>query len=227
MQQQHNCAKVRIAPFTRSIALAVVMGCLSSAAQQLPIMTMLSPKLLEFLHDHRGADRAFTNIVSESIQGRSVAIYYYYGNDKATPKASHYFTDESSVVISVRENQTPLDEFESICFELMNSENDKKFDDISQEARLGRISRHEYAVMILQEEFKVLPRIRTLLESLELTKTEKAQSEDYRKAVSCPTNFEAFVRYINKMNSTNRDVINEYEEQYDRLRQHKSSQEGE
>jgi hypothetical protein len=93
------------------------------------------------------------------------------------------------------------------------------FSSISQRAATGVMSRQDFPIAILREEFKVYPKMRNLLKNLKIAKIEVSKSEEYKKIMDCPINFDDFISYMNSMNSTNRDVIQMYQMQYDALRQ--------
>src|ERR1035437_10771122 len=86
------------------ILLAVLVSA-SSQAQNSNIFSMVSPKLKQFLTAHPKASSTMSNVLSEEFSNRTVQLNYFYSNDESAAKAYHYFPDESSVCIVIREHQ--------------------------------------------------------------------------------------------------------------------------
>jgi hypothetical protein len=122
------------------------------------------------------------------------------------------------VLICVRENQQPWDEFVCIVFELLNTRSRPQFEELLARAKTGTISRNEFPREIIRVEFErtVLP-LRDLLVKMKLTRKEKAKSYFYPKSLGCPDDFEAFLSY-QKKTAPQRDLTRQYQEEYDQLR---------
>jgi hypothetical protein len=201
------------------ILLLTLLLCVSSWAQQTNILNSnysVSPKLRQFITDHSAASKLLTDTLSESFSNRTVQLYYFYSDDESIPRAFHYYPDESVVGIVIRENQQPSDEFISLLFEVLNSENEKRFQEITQKAESGALSKANYATEILKTEFEVVKRTRELIRGLNLNKKEISESYLYNRYIECPNKFEDFLSYKKKV-SPQRDQIKEYEMQYDSL----------
>lgn len=183
-------------------------------------MTMLSPKLRVFLTDHGRASQIFTNLISKAFTGRSVKIYYFYSDDYSIATCYHYYPDESNVVICVRENQKPVDEFISLVFEVINSESETNFQNLREKVIDGSITRTNFAIEVLKVEFRAIMETSGLLGEIGFTKTEIADSRYYKSYANSPTNFVDFIYYTEKMSMPERDPIKEYEQQYDLMRKH-------
>src|SRR5271167_2793647 len=105
-----------------SAILLAILSCISSQAQGTNIYSMMSPQLREFLATHPGASKSLSDTFSEAFSNRVVQLYYFYTDDESGPQALHYYLNESSVVIGIRENQEPGDQCYCLIFEILNSE---------------------------------------------------------------------------------------------------------
>ena len=199
------------------ILFLLLLLCLSSWAQQNNFLGGASPKLRQFLTDHPAATKLLTNTLSEAFSNRTVHLYYFYSDDESIARAFHYYQYESSVVIAIRENQQPSDEFICLVFEMLNSEGETRFQEISEKAASGTISRTNFPIEILKVEFEAVKRIHDLLGNLKLNEKEVDESYYYNRFTQCPNKFEDFLSYTKKV-SPHRDPIKEYEAKYDLLR---------
>jgi hypothetical protein len=197
------------------------MCCSSSLAGATNIVgTTLSPKLSSFLAANPTAFKAMTNALSDAFSNRSFRVFYFYSDDEAEPRAFHFYPNQPSladVVISVRENQKPLDEFISFYHETINSKSEERFAKVCQNAQFGTISRTEFARAILKIEQDAVKRTRDAIKVLELSEREKSESHYYRKFADAPDDFEESLAYGRKV-SPKRDAVKEYELQYDAIR---------
>ena len=66
---------------------------------------------------------------------------------------------ESVVLITIRENQQPADEFICLIFEALNSEGEKHFQEIIKRAEPGILSRTNFASEILKVEFEAVKKL--------------------------------------------------------------------
>ena len=193
--------------------------CVSSLAQS-NIVGTLSPKLKKIMLDHPEAAKILTNAISNSFSNKTVRLFYFYSDDGSEAKAFHYYPNTiglPEVVLCVRENQSPLDEFITILFETLNSNGESSFAKLSQDAYYGTITREQFAMGILQYEFEATKNTRAALLTLEFGKKEINESYYYRKFAECPTNFDGFLSYSKKI-SPQREAFKEYELKYDSLR---------
>jgi hypothetical protein len=177
-----------------------------------------SPGLRAFLTNNPEDFRVLTNILSEAFTNRSVRFYYFYTQDESAPRAEHFYPDVWEVFINIEADQQPADELLSIIFESLNSEGEKHFDELADEARSGTISKTNYALEVVRQEFVAVKRTRDLLGKLTLTKHEIAASHFYKRFSETPERFEDFLDYLKKVNRSRRDLIDQYEEKYDFLR---------
>lgn len=176
--------------------------------------SMLSFKLRRFLSDNPNASRALSNAVTTAFAHRSIRLYYFYSDDERLRRAFHSFPDESSVSICVRENQSSVDEFLCLLFEVINSTSEKQFEEIYRAAEAGTVTKQDFAKGIAQAEFKTTKQVRELLKTIGI------HSEDsyYCKAfLHCPDTFDDFLLYSKKV-SRGIDPLGEYESQYDAIR---------
>jgi len=167
---------------------------MSSQAQGTNLYGMMSPKLKQFLAAHPGASCVLSNLLSEAFTNRTVTLYYFYTDDDSIPGGTQYYPGTPSVVIGIRENQRPTDEYICLVFEVINSERETRFNELTDEARAGKISRSEYATEMLRHEFQTAKRIQELLPKLGLTETEIAESGYYKQSIECPKTFEEFLK---------------------------------
>lgn len=192
--------------------------CFSSWAQQTNILSSASPKLRQFLIDHPTASKLLTNTLSEAFSDRTVQLYYFYSDDESVARAVHYYPHESAVVIAIRENQEPSDEFFCLIFEMLNSEGEKRFQRIFKKAASGTMSRTDFANEMLKVEFEAVKRMRDLVGNLKFNDKEIAKSHYYKRFIECPNKFEDFLAYTEKLSSPHQSPAKEYEAQYDLLR---------
>jgi hypothetical protein len=190
----------------------------ASLAQETDLLSSVSPKLQKFLSKSTPALQILTNAFREAFATKAVRLYYFYSNDESLAKAIHYYPGESKVVIAIRENQEPLDEFVCLLFETLNSEGEERFDDLCNKARTGNLSKPHFAEEILSTEFAAFTRTRDLLRKLRYTRREIAKSPNYRLLVGSPSRFEEFLPYLKRL-APKRDPLTEYELQYDTLLQ--------
>lgn len=194
-----------------SLVLLLVLSCLSLRAQGTNIYSKLSPKLKQFLAAHPGASISLSNALSEAFSNRSVQLYYFYTDNESVPRSSHYYLNESLVMIGIRENQQPSDQYLLLIYEILNSEGEKRFNELKEEARSGNISRADFALGIIRQEYEAAKKIKKLLPDFKLSKAEIAESSDYEGFMTCPETFEAFLK-----ESTS--AVSNYERAYDSLR---------
>ncbi|HEY3857183.1 MAG TPA: hypothetical protein VGO67_22585 [Verrucomicrobiae bacterium] len=191
-----------------------------SHSQPPPIERRESPKLKKFLSEHPLAEKTLTNTISKVFSNRTVDLFYFYDDDDNTkPPAYHYYPrgqGDAEVIICVRENQVPLDEYFCLLFETLNSRSEADFKKLTQEAREGKISRDDFAWGILRSEFTAALDTRTALMNLNLDKSDTIGSYHYNRVLNSPTNFNDFLLYIKK--DSKRDVFKEYQEKYDAIR---------
>lgn len=203
----------------KSIALILLTILLSTScsAEADGVLKMVSPKLKLFLADHSAASRQLVVAISESFTNRTVQLYYFYSDDETRPRALHYYPDESVVGIAIRENQEPCDEYICLFFEVLNSQGEKRFKDLAEQAKAGIVSKKDFVRGIMRQEFQAVMRVRGLLADLKLSAKEKITSYYFKKFADCPDDFEAYLAY--KPKGVTRDPIKEYEQSYDSLRQ--------
>jgi hypothetical protein len=194
-----------------------VLICVSSWAETPNILDMSSPKLRQFLVGHPVASITLSNIYVEAFSNRSVHIFYFYSDDESVPRAHHSYADEASVNIFIRENQQPSDECLSLIFEMINSEGEKRFLQLADMAKSGKITKQDFVKEVMRQEFKAVRKIQSLIGGFNLNNTETHESYFYNRIANCPGNFEDFLTYKKKV-SPNRDQVKEYGQWYDYLR---------
>jgi hypothetical protein len=217
-----NTSAVRKALATLSLC---ILSVTTSRSQLPPIERRESPKLRQFLSDHPLAAKTLTNTISKVFSNRTVDLFYFYDDDDHTkPPAYHYYPHKpgnAEVIICVRENQAPLDEYLCLLFESLNSRSEANFVKLTQEAREGKISRDAFAREILRSEFTASLDTRTAMMNLNLDKSDTIGSYYYKRVLNSPGKFDDFLLYIKK--DSKRDVFKEYQEKYDEIRK-KSAQ---
>ena len=183
--------------------------------QDTNIVNMASLQLRKFLVDHPGATTSLSNAVLEAFAGRTVQLVYFHTDDESIPRASHQFPTESSVVIFIRENQEPCDEYICLIYEVLNAEGDQRFAELAKQATAGTISRTNFVRGIMRQEFPAVKRLQGLLDSFKLSEPEKSASYFFSKIIRCPDDFESYVTY--RPPGVTRDQFKEYERLYDSL----------
>lgn len=199
----------------------LVLLCFCARAQDTNILSMVSPKLRQFLVDHPQASMTLSNVISEAFPTRTVQLYYFYTEDDSIGRAFHYYPAESVVGICIRENQKPCDECICLIFEILNSEGEKRFKQLSEQAKDGAVSKTNFVREIMRQEFQAVKKVQSLISDFKLGRKELSESHYYAIYIQCPQDFEAFLAYKVKV-SPKRDQIAEYERMYDSLQPRKS-----
>lgn len=200
--------------------LLVTSSCLLCRAGGTNIFSVMSPDLRQFLATHPGASESLSNTLSEAFAGRSIQLYYFYSDDQNVARAFHYYPDASSVGIVIQENQQPSDQSICLIFEMLNSEGEKQFQALSEQAQAGTISKTNFVIGILRQEFEAVQRMKALLPHFKLSKLEMAKSHYYMLYLDCPNTFDGFLSYSKHLWSSGKyvsDRIVYYEQQYDSL----------
>jgi hypothetical protein len=193
----------------------------TSHSQPLPIERRESLKLRQFLSEHPAAAKVLTNSIKKVFSNRTVDLFYFYSDDETEARAFHYYSSligMAKVIICVRENQLPFDEFSSLLFEILNSRNQARFVKLTADAKAGKVSRDEFARGILRSEFDAVQDTKASVIDLKLDKSTIAGSYFYTRLLNCPSKFDDFLSYSKKVSK--RDVFKEYQEKYDELRKH-------
>ena len=202
------------------IFLLVIPSFFSSRAQETNFLGSVSPKLRKLCLHNPPAWTMLTNTISAVFTNKSVSVHYYYSDDEAKPRAFHYYPRTigmSEVVVCVRENQQPWDEFITIVYELLNSRSESRFGALCDQARVGTISKAEFAKEMMRAEFEAVRAMHDLLGKLKLSENEASGSWYYGRFIGCPNDFEGFLSYRKKV-SPQIDPIKQYEAHYDALR---------
>jgi hypothetical protein len=180
------------------------------------IVDMLSPKLHAFLNDNVGAARVFNKALRKAFSDRKLKIYYAYSTNQT--RAYHYYVGDA-VVIVLRGDLVALDEYLGLVFEILNSENEDRFLALCHRAELGSISRLDFAHGMLRGEFEALKKEQSLVRTLKFSTKDTLESYFYKRTIDCPDKFEEFLGIIERQAATTgRDVIKDYERDYDSLR---------
>jgi len=196
--------------------------CISCWAQDNSAFINLSPKLKQFLANHPAASKSLSNALSEAFGNRKLVFYYFYSDDESVARAAHYYPNPTQVTIIVQENQLPCDECFCLLFEILNSEGEPRFQQLVEMAKMGTISRVDYAKEVLKQEFIAGKKTRDLILKFGLSQKEIAESYFYNRYLQSPDDFDAFLSYRLKV-SPNRDPIKDYERYYDLQKQYYDS----
>src|SRR5205807_5904570 len=105
-----------------------------------------------------------------------------------------------------------------LMYALLNSEGEKRFQELFQQARSSAISRNEFTQQIIKQEFVAVIKTRDLLAKLTFRKRDVAQSRFYQQFLQCPASFEGFVEYTKRLSPPGGDLFRQYEAKYDALR---------
>ena len=195
----------------------VVFSNLTFASDEL--LDRLSPKLVTFLKENPTASLKFSESLKTVFDGNSFGLYYFYTKDDNLARAFHYYPEEGSVVIAVRENQPAIDELICIIFEAFNSQNEAQFKQMADKARAGSVSKQEFVRAMTEIEFSAVRRMRDLLKTVELNATVTKNSYYVSRFLACPDEFAEYLKYRQKIRNPERDAMRERELLYDRLRE--------
>ena len=202
------------------LALAILVTCYSSLAQETNILNAVSPKLKKLLVANPAACAALSNSFAAASAKRSLCLLYFYSENNSAPRAFHYYPHSvgmAEIALCVRENQHPWDEFIGIMFELLNSRNEDRFEKLGDRARSGSVSRTEFVQGIMRLEFESMKATGDVLKKLKPPKKEISGSQYYNTFANYPGDFEGYLS-IAKANVQGRDPMQEYGAQYDALR---------
>jgi hypothetical protein len=202
------------------LAVVVLATCHPSLAQETNILNAVSPKLKKLLVANPAACAALTNSFAAACTKRSLCLLYFYSENNKAPRAFHYYPHSvgmAEIALCVRENQHPWDEFIGIIFELLNSRNEDRFEQLGDKARSGSVSRMEFVHGIIRLEFESMKATGDILKKLKPTKKEVSGSQYYNTFTNYPGDFEGYLS-IAKANAQGRDPMQEYGAQYDALR---------
>ena len=202
------------------ILLAVLLSS-SSQAQKSNILGSVSPKLRQFLTAHPEASLALSNAPSEAFHNRAVQLYYMYSDDESIARAFHYYPDETSVGIVIRENQQPCDECICLIYETLNSLGEKQFQELAERAKSGTVTKADFVKGIFQQEFPVEMKMQKIVGSFRITNKEKNESYFYNRLMQEPNGFEKAMAYKKKA-APKQELIKFYEREYDDLRDSES-----
>jgi hypothetical protein len=201
-------------------AIVVVLFCLfcvEAHSKGEGFLDMVSPKQRSFLRENPKALKTLSTVFAEAFATRNVQIYYFYSSDKTRPIASHYYPTDSAVGIIIKAEQDVLDEYLCILYECINSHGEPRFKRLFELAYKGEIGRREYALEILKVEFEALGKMKELLKGLNVSKSLKEKSFQYKCYVDCPAEFSDFLEYKKKLHD-GKEATESYEAQYDMLR---------
>ena len=207
-------------------AFVLFAMCCSSFAQETNILNAVSPKLKKLLITNPAACAALTNSFAAATAKGSLCLLYFYSENNKAPRAFHYYPHSvgmAEIVLCVRENQHPWDEFIAIMFELLNSKNEDRFEQLGDRARSGSLSRKEFVHGIMRLEFEAMKATGDVLRKLKPPKKEISGSQYYATFTNYPGNFEGYLA-ITKANAQGRNPMREYGAQYDALRKESNRQ---
>ena len=105
-----------------------------------------------------------------------------------------------------------------LIYEVLNSEHDVEFQELTRRAEARNISKVDFAHEVLRGEFKAALRTKLLISKVKFRKKETSQSYYYKHIAGCPDTFEEFLTSIEKESKNGRDPIKEYEANYDSLK---------
>jgi hypothetical protein len=186
------------------------------SAQQTELTNSVSPKLRQFLFTHPKVTTVLSNAISEAFSNRTVRIFYFYSNDKSVAPAGHYYPDESSVGIILRENQEPGDECLCLIFEIFNSMGEKRFRELGAEAASRSISREDFVKGMVTQEFEAVKKMKLLTKDIMLSGDEMKRCHYYKLFADSPDDFAHYLIYMRKT-SAPRNQEKDYGDLYDSL----------
>ena len=142
-------------------------------------LSQLSPKLRTFLLEHPAAKQKLEGESSNLLKRKQLKIYYFYTDDEAVPKASHYYPNASGVIIMLRENQEAIDEYICLLFEVANTSFEHRFRILQDEALSGNIDKSEFVRGVFESQLQAMQQTRKVLSEIELPKSETSKSHFY------------------------------------------------
>jgi len=124
--------------------------------------------------------------------------------------------DRSRILIRVSSKLCALDQLSAFVYEAMNAQNEASFAALYQEAYEGSLSKSEFIQGILRLEHKSLKDTREFLALIKpFRDIDIAQTEFYRKMFETPTDFDAFLHYLNHIKRMDFDIMEVYSQFYD------------
>lgn len=200
--------------------LLFVLLASNGITQEPSILAQVSPKLRQFIADHPAASKALTNALHE-VAARHLAVFYFYTADETRPPALHHSPDESSLVVTLRENAQPCDEFICLLYEIVNAKSDETYRALFKEAKTGTISKERFIDSVFEKEFVAAKEMKLLITNLGLTPAEADGSRNLQVFRQCPDTFAEFLTQV-KADTNSNFQLKSYEEQYDAVRNHSS-----
>jgi hypothetical protein len=196
-----------------------IISC-SSWADEGWLFNRLSPDLKKFMVAHPAALTVLSNSFSEAFSNRTVSVFYFYSTNEAEARAEHIYPGAAGVpdvLICVRENQHPLDQFITLLFETLNSRGERQFKNLTEDAYNGSVSKDVFVNTIRRLEFAETVNTRALLVPLHFSKKEIRQSRYHKLYMECPLDFEGYIAYSERIRGK-LDPVKFYENEYDELR---------
>lgn len=190
-------------------ALSLISAQASSLEEQ------MSTALKALLATNAPSRKALDKVISELPTGTELRLTYFRSASESEPLSTHgYFP--SGIIVSLRADQQPWDEFICLYFEIANSLSRKRFEALVDEAKSGAIARDKFPIEGLRIEFAAVKRTRDVIKSLSISTDEQLASYSYTRLSGCPDNFDDFLAYRQRV-SPKRDPIGFYKELYDKL----------
>src|ERR1041385_7456394 len=139
---------------TAVFVYAIILG--SSWADDGWLFNRFSPDLKKFMVAHPEALTVLTNSFSEAFSNRTVSVIYFYSTNEAEARAEHIYpaaAGVADVLICIRENQHPMDQFITLLFETLNSRGERQFKNLMEDACKGSVSKDVFVNTIRMFEF--------------------------------------------------------------------------
>jgi hypothetical protein len=188
---------------------------LSGTALASPLDDEMSPPLRSLLASHPVLRKPLDQVISEMPPGSTLHLRYGEPWTASKPSCSHYYHGDG-VVVSMCTQMPAYDEYLGLYFEIANSLQRPRFEELFRRAQAGTISRDEFPIEVMKGEFIAMKRTTALVRRLPALK-EQRTSRLQPLVGHCPDDFDRFLAYGKRV-APERHPVQDYQEAYDELR---------
>jgi hypothetical protein len=202
-------------PYMNFLKFPLLVVLLSGMALASPLDDEMSPPLRSLLVAHPVLRKPLDQVISEMPRGSTLRVRYGEPWSPSKPSCSHWY-DGRGVVVSICTQMQPYDEYLGLYFEIANSLQRQRFEELFRRAKAGTISRDEFPIEVMKGEFVAMKRTTALVRRLPALK-EQRTSRLQPLVGHCPADFDRFLAYGKRV-APLRNPVREYQEAYDELR---------
>lgn len=198
------------------VLLLLFLVATNLKADNAAFFDQLSTKLRSFLATNVAASNALNEVVTTQQAVGTATVWYFYTTDKTRPTAAHYPLGATSVSIVINADQTPMDEYVDLLFELINVRHADQFREVLAKAADSKIPKSEFPREILKIEFEAMQKTKELVRKLKFSPKDVEASDELKHLFKSADTFDAFYAEL-KMRAKDgkHDPIKDYETQFE------------